>query len=89
MTTQKARKHLLKLRRQLEQQDFTDSRSIERAKALTVLIDRAVKRDEEGATDYHELQRHLKDSVTLFEVSHPSIAAAINNIINTLNAMGV
>jgi hypothetical protein len=89
MTIHNARKHLLNLRSQFEQQDFADHQTNQRAKKLTGLIDHAlVQNPEKTLTDNTELLQHLKDSVMLFEVSHPTIAATIKNIINTLNAIG-
>jgi hypothetical protein len=90
MSVYSARKHLLDLRKQFEQHDFTDHQTNEKAKKLTGLIDHALTQEsDKGLTDSTELQRHLKDSMLLFEVSHPTIATAINNIITTLMAIGV
>jgi hypothetical protein len=89
MNNHHARKHLLKLRNQIEQHNFIDHRTNEQARKLTVLIDHTLTQDPDNVViDSNELLHSLKDSLLLFEVSHPTIAASINTIITTLTAIG-
>jgi hypothetical protein len=68
--------------------EFPNHEAKEKAMKLTELIDQTVDQRETDV-DHEELNKHLKDSVLYFEVSHPTLTATINNIINTLNAMGI
>ena len=89
MAANETHKLLLELRKQLDAMEFTNHETKEKAMKLTELIDQAVDQGETDQVDPEELNKHLKDSVLYFEVSHPTLTATINNIINTLNAMGI
>jgi hypothetical protein len=88
MGMKETHKLLLDLRRQLDVMEFPNHEAKEKAMKLTELIDQTVDQRETDV-DHEELNKHLKDSVLYFEVSHPTLTATINNIINTLNAMGI
>jgi ATP-dependent exoDNAse (exonuclease V) alpha subunit len=88
MATKETHELLLELRKQLHETEFTKQEAKEKVLKLTELIDRAVDRGEADRVD-HELNKHLQESVLYFEVSHPTLTATINTIINTLNAMGI
>jgi hypothetical protein len=89
MAAKEMHKLLFELRKQLDETEFTKQEAKEKALRLTELIDRTVDLDEAELADHQELNKHLKDSVLYLEVSHPRLTAAINNIINTLNGMGI
>jgi hypothetical protein len=38
---------------------------------------------------HHNLLNDLKNSVGLFEARHPTLTAAIHNVINSLSNMGI
>jgi len=82
-------KLLLELRRQLDELDLTDHEGKESAEKMAELIDSAVGSEEAGTEVHHELRKLLKDSVLHFEVSHPNLTATINNVVNTLNNLGI
>ncbi|MGB7569441.1 MAG: DUF4404 family protein [Chitinivibrionales bacterium] len=89
MAAKEMHKLLFELRKQLDETEFTKPEAKEKALRLTELIDRTVDLDEADLADHQELNKHLKDSILYFEVSHPKITATIDNIINTLNTMGI
>jgi signal transduction histidine kinase len=89
MAIKETHKLLRELRQQLDETEFTKPEAKEKVLKLTEIIDRAVDLDEAELADHQELNKHLKDSVLYFEVSHPKLTATINNIINTLNTMGI
>ena len=88
MAAMEMHKLLNELRTQLDESEFTKPEAKEKVLKLANLIDRTVDLDEKELADHQELNSHLKDSVLFFEVTHPKLTAAINNIINTLNSMG-
>jgi hypothetical protein len=89
MASKETHELLKELRKQLDEMVITKPEAKEKVVKLTELIDQAVEADESETLDPEELRKHLKDSVLYFEVSHPTLTAAISNIINTLNAMGI
>lgn len=89
MAIKETHKLLLELRKQLDETEFTKPEVKEKVLKLTEIIDQAVDQGEADRVDPEELNKHLRDSVLYFEVSHPTLTATINNIINTLNAMGI
>jgi hypothetical protein len=82
-------KLLIDLQKELRQTSFPDPATRERVMNLVDLIDRSVARESGLKTHRTELMQSLGDSLMHLEVSHPSITTAINNIIYTLNNMGV
>jgi hypothetical protein len=89
MASKETHELLIELRKQLDEMVITKPEAKEKVLKLTELIDQTVDAGESGPADPAELNYHLKDSVLYFEVSHPTLTATINNIINTLNAMGI
>ena len=45
--------------------------------------------DEPGADDHDALRDQLSDSLLHFEVSHPSLSAAMQRVIDSLTASGI
>lgn len=82
-------KQLQALRKQLDQQSFTNHEAKEKASKLSDMIDKSIALNSPEKADYNELKSHLKDSMLHFEVSHPTLTTTISNIINTLNMMGI
>jgi hypothetical protein len=89
MAIKETHKLLLELRKQLDELNFTNLEAKEKAVKLTELIDKTVDFGEAESAAHRELKYQLKDSVLYFEVSHPTLTAAINNLINTLNNIGI
>jgi|GEM_PF-1083688 len=89
MASKETHELLLELRKQLDELNFTNREAKEKAVKLTELIDKTVDARDREPADHRELNYHLKDSVLLFEASHPTLTAAINNLINTLNNIGI
>jgi transcriptional/translational regulatory protein YebC/TACO1 len=69
--------------------DLTDHEGKKSAEKISELIGAAVNSEEAEPETNHELKKLLKDSVLYFEVSHPTLTATINNVINTLNNLGI
>ena len=88
MPTKETHELLLELRKQLDETEFTKQEAKGKVLKLAELIDQTVERGKADRVD-HELNKVLQESVLYFEVSHPKLTATINNIINTLNAMGI
>ncbi len=82
-------KLLTDLQEELKRTSFPDPATRERVMNLVDLIDRSVARESGVALNRNELVQSLKESLMHLEVSHPAITAAINNIINTLNNIGI
>jgi hypothetical protein len=89
MTRTQSHRLLADLRRQLSRLEFNDPQAREKAVHLIEHIDRSMEQEKWDEADRNELRQHLKDSVMYFEVSHPVLTTAINNIINTLNMLGI
>jgi chromosome segregation ATPase len=55
-------------------------------------IDRALRQleqSETGELDHESLRARLRQAVDHFEITHPTLTAVINNILNTLAGSGV
>jgi len=56
---------------------------------LTRTIQDALEEPGEVTLDYEKLLPHLKEGIEHFEISHPKLTGLINNVIQSLNALGI
>jgi hypothetical protein len=83
------RELLTDLREQLKQLVESNSLTSEKVLSLAETIDQTINQESLTESEHHELKLQLKDSLMHFEVAHPKLTATMDNIISTLNAIGV
>jgi len=76
------------LRSQIGTLDVDDEQTRRRLRGLVEEIETALG-SSEGARAHEKLGERLKDSVLQFEVSHPRIAAVLDELIDKLSKMGI
>ena len=79
---------LEQLQRELANAEHLDSASRQRLEELHEEIEKALERSA-GNDEYHRLGRKLQDAYEHFEMSHPTLSAAITRVIDGLAAMGI
>ena len=92
MTNNKIYKHLEELQQELGKLIGTDAPTKDALIALKKDIDKTLRQLERSDTDeldHESLGQRLGESLNYFSAAHPSLAAVINNILNTLSGSGV
>jgi hypothetical protein len=87
MTERHLHQALRTLREQIGHAEGIDNASRQRLKRLTATIEQRIKKPQQ--TDHHEsLIKLLRDEVAYFEVSHPKLTTALNEVAMILSAGG-
>jgi len=89
MDSQAPHKLLIELQEELKKTNFSDPATKEKMMNIVALIDKSVANQPIEKAHRNELVRSLRESLFHLEVSHPAITATVNNIIYTLNNMGI
>jgi phage shock protein A len=90
MTKEKLHKDLDELQSQLDQTEPKDDASREKMDSLREGIRNA--KQQQGpvsAETGQDLRHRLEQSLESFEVSHPNLTGFVNNVITTLNSIGI
>lgn len=82
---------LLELKQQLDSKTADSPTDRERMESLSSQVDHILEHhsDPESQEPYDAVREQLRDSATYFEVSHPRLTGVINNVIQTLNRLGI
>jgi hypothetical protein len=91
MNDEELRQLLEELHRKIEETDSVDEKGRELLSHLSVDINNLLERtgqEEELRGEEPELGR-LEESVRHFEVTHPSLTAALSQLLNILNNAGI
>lgn len=88
MPIEKLRADLALLREEIAATEGGDPRALARLEALAAQVE-AELGQEAALADPGGFIEELEDAVTGFEVSHPNLAAIVNNILSVLGSMGV
>lgn len=87
MPEQKLNKSLEELRQEINNLGGVDEQSQAR---INQIIDRIQRRvNEPELIDQHDLVEDVEDAIRHFEISHPTLAGVLNNIMTTLSNMGI
>lgn len=90
MTKEKLDKHLNELHEEIKNTDPEKSESQEVLDSLLDNIQTVLEHPGDASFKHHRiLLENLSDSITHFEVEHPTLTTLINNVIMTLNSMGI
>jgi chromosome segregation ATPase len=88
----KLQKLLRELRQKLAEIPSVKDSTEDSLEILKKDVDRALRQlehSETGELDHESLRDRLRESIDYFEVTHPTLTAVINNILNTLAGSGV
>ena len=88
MADKKLTKLLEQLHNELDNTDAVDEKGRELLRALNADIEELLERSEGGQSDESLLER-LQESIDHFEVTHPTLTAALSHIMNALNNAGI
>ena len=88
MSEDKLRDALEALRGEISRLEGLDDQSRARLDHLLGDIELKVKQPQDAAHHENLIQR-LQDSVSRFEVSHPNLTMALNEVLNALSGAGV
>lgn len=88
MPIEKLRADLALLREEIAASQGGDPQALARLEALAAQVERELGQ-EAVLADPGGFVAELEDAVTEFEVSHPNLAAIVNNILSVLGSMGV
>jgi hypothetical protein len=84
------RESLTKLAKELKNSTFTDPHAQAVSGSLMDDIQKILEHPGEVTfLHHHNLMNNLKISIRHFEVSHPSLTGLMDNVINTLNNLGI
>jgi hypothetical protein len=86
MTDEKLRDILEQLHSELERTDSVDDKGREILNHLSTDIQKFLDPDED---DDESLLERLQDAIDHFEVEHPTITAALSQMLNTLSNAGI
>jgi hypothetical protein len=86
MTDEKLRDILEQLHSELERTDSVDDKEREILNHLSTDIQKFLDPDED---DDESLLERLQDAIDHFEVEHPTITAALSQMLNTLSNAGI
>jgi len=92
MERNKLYKHLKELQQELNKLLEKDTQTKDALKIMKQDIDKTLRQLEHsdtGELDHESLGKRLSESLNHFSAVHPNLAAAINNILNTLSGSGV
>ena len=79
---------LEQLHNELDNTDAVDEKGRELLRALNADIEELLERSEGAQSDDSLLER-LQESIDHFEVTHPTLTAALSHIVNALNNAGI
>jgi hypothetical protein len=78
------------LKTELEKSDIGDSEELNKLNALTKDIQNVLEDPGELSFGHHRvLMLGIDDAIKNFEVSHPTLTGLLNNVVNSLNALGI
>jgi uncharacterized protein DUF4404 len=88
MSEDQLRKDLEALRAESDRQEDMAGPARERLKQLIADIERRLDQAED-AEPHENLVERLRDELAQFEVEHPTLAAALESVLNTLSNAGI
>ena len=88
MEEQNLKERLAQLQRELDHAEELDEESRQRLVDLHEDIERLLERSA-GKDEYHRFLSKFQDAYAHFEMSHPTISAAITRVIDGIAAIGI
>ena len=78
------------LHKEIAKTEFREPLHSEKAKVISFNIQEIVEHPGNAPFEKHyQLMSNLRDAVTLFEATHPTLTGMINTVIKTLNNIGI
>lgn len=90
MSLEKLHNDLHALNKEIEKTETDDSEALDKLNALTEDIQNVLGSPGEVSFGHHRiLMQGVNDAIKDFEVSHPTLTNLLNNVIASLNALGI
>lgn len=89
MTDKKLSQLLEQLHHELDSTEAVDEKGRELLRALNADIQELLERSEGGQADNDSLLERWQESIDHFEITHPTLTAALSHLMTALNNAGI